>query len=209
MARDTLHTKCRLCRREGVKLYLKGARCLSSKCPIEKKGAVPPGMHGLKRARRASSYGIQLRAKQKVKRFYGVLERQMKNYYKQSKDLPGLLGHNLLIQLETRLDNIITLAGFCPSRSAAKQIISHKKIIVNGKAQNVSSYQVKINDIISFKPSKKLDDMDIPFKDKDFKAPSWMELTKNQYSVKIVNLPTRQDIQTDFDENLIIEFYSR
>ncbi len=209
MARDTLHTKCRLCRREGVKLYLKGARCLSSKCPIEKKGAVPPGMHGLKRTSRPSSYGIQLRAKQKVKRFYGVLERQMKKYYTQAKDMTGLLGENMLFQLEIRLDNVVTQAGFGPSRSAAKQLISHKKIMVNGQVLNVSSYQVKINDVISLKPSKKLDGMDFPFKDKDFKTPSWMVLTKDQHSVKIVNMPKRQEISQDFEENLIIEFYSR
>lgn len=209
MARDTLHTKCRLCRREGVKLYLKGARCLSSKCPIEKKGAVPPGMHGLKRASRQSSYGIQLRAKQKVKRFYGVLERQMKRYYLQAKDMEGLLGHNLLIQLEIRLDNVVCIAGLAKSRSAAKQLISHRKVIVNGKILNVSSYQIKVNDVVSLKPVKKMADMDINATDKDFKAPPWMELDKAQYSVKIINMPKRQDIPQDFEENLIIEYYSR
>ena len=209
MARDTLHTKCRLCRREGVKLYLKGIRCYSSKCPIEKKGAVPPGMHGLKRASRPSAYGIQLRAKQKVKRFYGVLERQMKNYFLSAKDMTGLLGENLLIQLETRLDNVLTQAGLATSRSAAKQLISHKKVQVNGKILNISSYQVNVGDIISLKADKKLKDMDIKATEKDFKAPIWMELDKATYTVKIINLPRRKDIPQDFEENLIIEYYSR
>ncbi len=209
MARDTLHTKCRLCRREGVKLYLKGIRCYSSKCPIEKKGAVPPGMHGLKRASRPSAYGIQLRAKQKVKRFYGVLERQMKNYFLSAKDMTGLLGENLLIQLETRLDNVLAQAGLAASRSAAKQLISHKKVQVNGKILNISSYQVNVGDIISLKADKKLKDMDIKATEKDFKAPIWMELDKATYTVKIINLPKRKDIPQDFEENLIIEYYSR
>jgi len=209
MARDTLHTKCRLCRREGVKLYLKGARCYSSKCPIEKKGAVPPGMHGLKRASRPSAYGIQLRAKQKVKRFYCILERQMKNYFLSSKNMDGPLGENLLIQLEIRLDNVLTQSGLALSRPAAKQLISHKKVQVNGKILNISSYQVKIGDIISLKPDKKLKDRDIKAKEKDFKAPVWMKLNKSTYSVKIINLPKRKDIPQDFEENLIIECYSR
>lgn len=209
MARDTLHTKCRLCRREGVKLYLKGARCYSSKCPIEKKGAVPPGMHGLKRASRPSAYGIQLRAKQKVKRFYGVLERQMKNYFLSAKDMTGLLGENLLIQLETRLDNVLTQAGLAASRSAAKQLISHKKVQVNGKILNISSYQVALGDVICLKADKKLASRDIIANQKDFKAPLWMELDKATYTVKIINLPKRKDIPQDFEENLIIEYYSR
>jgi len=209
MAKDTLHTKCRLCRREGVKLYLKGIRCYSSKCPIEKKGAVPPGMHGLKRTSRPSAYGIQLRAKQKVKRFYGVLERQMKNYFLSAKDMTGLLGENLLIQLETRLDNILTQSGLAASRPAAKQLISHKKVQVNGKILNISSYQVALGDVICLKADKKLASRDINANQKDFKAPIWMELDKATYTVKIINLPKRKDIPQDFEENLIIEYYSR
>lgn len=209
MARDTLHTKCRLCKREGIKLFLKGSRCFSSKCPLEKKGAVVPGMHGLKRTSRLSAYGIQLRAKQKVKRFYGVLERQMHNYYLKAKNMPGLVGNNLLSLLETRLDNVLFVSGLSLSRTHAKQLISHKKVLVNGSVNNINSFQLSLSDVVSLKSGKHLKDLDIRANDKDFKAPTWLDLDKTKYNAKVIRLPQRDEIEKSFDENLIIEYYSR
>ena len=208
--RSTLDTKCRLCRSEGVKLYLKGARCFSPKCPIEKKGAVKPGMHGAKRSRKPTDYGIQLRAKQKAKRFYGVAETQFKNYYTAAKKLKGLVGENLLILIERRLDNVIYLSGLCLSRSHAKEIISHKKVLVNGKVLNISSYLVKIDDIITINP-KIIEKSGDTFKyaDKDFKAPEWIDLDKSKSSAKIIALPIIDQNHNGIDVNLIIEYYSR
>jgi len=208
--RSTLDTKCRLCRAEGVKLYLKGARCLSPKCPIEKKGAVKPGMHGGKRGKKPTDYGIQLRAKQKAKRFYGVAETQFKNYYLAAKKIKGLLGENLMILLERRLDNVVYVSGLCLSRSHAKQMISHKNILVNGAPLNISSYSVKIGDVISLKP-KTIESYGDTFKyaDKDFKAPEWIDLDRSKSSAKILALPTIDQDQNGIDVNLIIEYYSR
>ena len=209
MARDTVNAKCRLCRREGSKLFLKGDRCFSAKCPLEKKGAVVPGMHGLKRAGRLSGYGVQLRAKQKVKRYYGVLERQMANYYKKSKKMAGMAGYNLLSLLETRLDNVVYASGFSLSRCHAKQMISHQWLKVNGKAVNINSYQLKIADLISFKKQSKISSLQIRANQADFKPPLWLEIDKDKYTIKIIRLPTREEIPQEFDENLIIEYYSR
>jgi len=208
--RSTLDTKCRLCRSEGVKLYLKGARCFSPKCPLEKKGAVKPGMHGAKRSRKPTDYGIQLRAKQKAKRFYGVAETQFKNYYTAAKKLKGLVGENLLILIERRLDNVIYLSGLCLSRSHAKEIISHKKVLVNGKVLNISSYLVKVDDIITINP-KIIEKSGDTFKyaDKDFKAPEWIDLDKSKSSAKIIALPIIDQNHNGIDVNLIIEYYSR
>lgn len=210
MSRITLDSKCRLCRAQGVKLYIKGNRCFSSKCPIEKKGAVPPGMHGIKRAKKPSDYGLQLQAKQKAKRIYGVQETQFKNYFLKAKKLKGLVGDNLLVLLEKRLDNVVYLSGLAVSRTQAKQLISHRHILVNHKPLSVSSYQVKVNDVIE--PSPKFLDKfkdNLKSDDKDFKAPSWIDLNKPKYSAKIISSPKREEINNGIDINLIIEFYSR
>lgn len=208
--RSTLDTKCRLCRAEGVKLYLKGARCFSPKCPLEKKGAVLPGMHGSKRAKKPTDYGLQLRAKQKAKRLYGVMETQFKNYYTQAKKLKGLVGNNLMILLERRLDNTVYAAGLCLSRSHAKELISHKNVLVNGLPLNISSYSVKVGDVISLK-SKIVEKSGDTFKyaDKDFQAPEWIDLDKSKSSAKILALPIIDSNQNGIDVNLIIEYYSR
>ncbi|MDD3998960.1 MAG: 30S ribosomal protein S4 [Candidatus Shapirobacteria bacterium] len=208
--RSTLDTKCRLCRSEGVKLYLKGDRCFSPKCPLEKKGAVKPGMHGAKRSRKPTDYGIQLRAKQKAKRFYGVAETQFKNYYTAAKKLKGLVGENLLILIERRLDNVVYLSGLCLSRSHAKQLISHKEVLVNGKVLNISSYLVKVGDVITLKP-KIIEKSGDTFKyaNKDFKAPEWIDLDKSKSSAKIIALPIIDQNHNGIDVNLIIEYYSR
>jgi small subunit ribosomal protein S4 len=208
--RSTLDTKCRLCRSEGVKLYLKGARCFSPKCPLEKKGAVRPGMHGIKRSKKPTDYGIQLRAKQKAKRFYGVAETQFKNYYLNAKKLKGLVGENLLSLVERRLDNVVYLSGLCLSRNHAKEIISHKNVLVNGKVLNIPSYSVKIGDLITLKPKiiEKLGDT-FKYADKDFKAPEWIDLDKSKSSAKIIALPIIDQNHNGIDVNLIIEYYSR
>ena len=209
MSRITLDTKCRLCRAAGNKLYLKGTRCYSAKCPIERKGAVKPGMHGVKSGSKLTDYGIQLRAKQKAKRIYGVQETQFKNYYLKAKTLKGLVGENLLILLEKRLDNVLTLSGLALSRSSAKQLISHGHVLVNDKVLNVPSYQVKLKDVITL--DKKIADKigELPSSTADFKAPSWLDLNKQKLSVKIISSPVREEMANDIDINLIIEYYSR
>jgi small subunit ribosomal protein S4 len=210
MSRITLNTKCRLCRAAGSKLYLKGVRCNSAKCPIEKKGAVRPGMHGAKNSSKPTDYGIQLRAKQKAKRIYGVQETQFKNYYLKAKKIKGLVGDNLLTLLEKRLDNVIYEAGLVLSRSLAKQLISHNHVLINGKKLNISSYETKIGDLISF------DDKTVAFykenvraMEDDFKAPQWLDINKKNFTVKVISLPNREEIGHDIDVNLIIEYYSR
>jgi small subunit ribosomal protein S4 len=209
MSRITLDTKCRLCRSAGNKLNLKGIRCYSAKCPIERKGAVKPGMHGAKNTKKLTDYGIQLRAKQKAKRIYGVQETQFKNYYLQAKNLKGLVGDNLLILLEQRLDNVLCLSGLALSKSSAKQLTSHGHILVNGKVLSISSYQVKVKDIISI--DKKIADKigELPCASDDFKAPNWLDLNKKDLSVKIISTPIKEEMVNDIDINLIIEYYSR
>ena len=210
MSRITLNSKCRLCRAEGQKLYIKGIRCDGAKCPIEKKGAVKPGMHGVKNSSKPSEFCIQLRAKQKAKRLYGVAERQFKNYYQKAKNEKGLVGDNLQILLERRLDNVIYKAGLTTSRSQAKQFISNNHILINGKKLNISSYGVKIGDIISLDTlmAKKYGE-ELPISGKDFKALRWLEADKGKFTVKVTSYPTKEDINTGIDINLIIEFYSR
>jgi small subunit ribosomal protein S4 len=208
--RITLDTKCRLCRTEGSKLFLKGARCLSAKCPIEKKGAVPPGMHGIKSMKKPTDYGIQLRAKQKAKRIYCVQETQFQNYYNQAKKLKGLVGDNLLILLEHRLDNVVYLSGLATSRSHSKQLISHGHVLVNNISINISSYNLKTGDLITLDKDTlvKLQD-NLRFQDKDFKAPSWLDIDKNKSTVSIVSSPEIDEIQNGINTNLIVEYYSR
>lgn len=210
MSRITLNSKCRLCRAAGSKLYLKGLRCNSSKCPIEKKGAVKPGMHGVKSGSKPTDYGIQLRAKQKAKRIYGVQETQFKNYYLKAKNLKGLVGDNLMILLEKRLDNVLYKSGLVLSRSLAKQLTSHKHVLVNDKKLNISSYETKIGDIISFDQKTINTYKDIlPAMKNDFKAPMWLDLNKKNLTVKVISTPTREEVVGDIDVNLIIEYYSR
>jgi len=210
MSRITLNTKCRLCRAAGSKLYLKGIRCNSSKCPIEKKGAVKPGMHGAKGGSKPTDYGIQLRAKQKAKRIYGVQETQFKNYYLKAKKIKGLVGDNLMILLEKRLDNIIYKAGLVLSRSLSKQLISHNHVLVNDKKLNISSYETKVGDLISFDKKTINNYKDIlPAMENDFKSPEWLDLNKKNLTVKVISTPIREEIGRDIDVNLIIEYYSR
>ncbi len=209
MSRITLDAKCRLCRAEGTKLYLKGDRCFT-KCPIDKKGAVKPGMHGLKRAQKSSDYGLQLRAKQKAKRLYGVQETQFRNYFQQAKKIKGLVGDNLLTLLENRLDNIVYQSGLALSRNHAKQLISHRHVLVNDKILNVNSYSAKIGDVISLdSPAKELAKDNPRLQDKDFSPPAWMEKSKKDANVKIISLPQISELNNGVDINLIVEYYSR
>lgn len=210
MSRITVDTKCRLCRAAGTKLYLKGARCLSSKCPIEKKGAVPPGMHGIKRIKKPTDYGIQLRAKQKAKRIYGVQETQFKNYFVKAKKLTGLVGNNLMTLLEKRLDNVVYQSGLSLSRSNARQLVSHQHVLVNGKILNIPSHHLKNSDIVALDNTTiaKLGDT-LRLSDKDFKSPPWLDLNKNKYTVSLVADPSSEDFNQGIDVNLIIEYYSR
>jgi len=210
-----LDVKCKLCRREGRKLFLKGERCYSPKCPIERKGAVPPGAHGQKRIRKLSEYGLQLREKQKVKRTYGLSEKQMKRYFLQSKRESsrdkatgkGGAGEQLLRLLELRLDNVVFRSGLTPSRSVARQIIKHEHLLVDGKKVNIPSYQVKTNQVITLTPKG----LEMPvlktILEEKVVPPKWLE--KKGAAVKVVRMAERNEIDPDINEQLIVEFYSR
>jgi small subunit ribosomal protein S4 len=207
MARYT-GAKCRLCRREGKKLFLKGERCFSPKCPIERKGPVPPGQHGQRRRRRLSDYGKQLREKQKAKRLYGVLERQFKNYFQKASQRKEATGEMLLQLLERRLDNIVFQLGFVPSRSVARQLVSHGHVLVDGKRVNLPSYQLKPGETVSLTPKGlAMEIVKKSLKEDERKRPDWL---KRKAAVgKMERLPKREEIENDIDEHLIVEFYSR
>lgn len=201
--------KCRLCRSSGEKLYLKGARCFSPKCPMEKK-ATPPGQHGAKGTRKTTDFGFQLRAKQKAKRIYGVLETQFKNYFLKAKTMKGKVGENLLSLLERRLDSTVYDLGLGLSRSHSRQIILHGAVLVNAKKVNIPSFQVKVGDVITLSDKARAVEANTTrFLDKDYKTPAWLEVDKTRISGKITALPTREDISSEINENLIIEYYSR
>ena len=203
-----LDSKCRLCRREGTKLFLKGERCFSPKCPLEKKGAVAPGQHGLKMRRRLSEYGVQLREKQKAKRTYGVLERQFRRYFKKAFKKRGVTGEALLQLLEPRLDNVVYRLGFVPSRSVARQLVRHGHILVDGKKVDIPSYQVKPGQVINLNPkAMKMEVVKKSLAEKKKEIPSWLQ--KKAAVGKIIRLPTREEIGADIAEQLIVEYYSR
>ncbi len=203
-----LGPKCRLCRREKTKLFLKGDRCYSPTCPLDRKGAVPPGQHGLKTSRaRISDYGRQLREKQKAKRIYGVLEKQFRNYFQKVARSKGNSGERLLQMLESRLDNIVYRLKFVPSRSLARQLVSHKHVLVDGKKVNIASYQVKPGQTMSLDgKALKIDEVKKALADKG-KLPAW--LRKKAAVGQMVRLPERKEIEGDIEEQLIVEYYSR
>ncbi len=209
MARYT-GPKFRLDRREGTNLQLKGRRSASQKHPLNKKGAVPPGQHGQKgTGRKTSDYGTQLREKQKVKRMYGILERQFRRYYEKASKKKGATGEALLQLLEARLDNIVYRLGFAASRAQARQLTSHGHVLVNGKKVNIPSYSVQTGDVISLKDKAnnfllvKEASAEI---DKD-KLPEWLE--KKALVGKLNRLPAREEIAAEINEQAIVEFYSR
>jgi small subunit ribosomal protein S4 len=198
---------CRQCRREGCKLFLKGERCISPKCAIERRPVVP-GQHGLLR-RKEKEYGTQLREKQKVKRAYGVQEKQFRNYYEESTRRKGVTGDNLLSILERRLDNVVYRMGIGGSRSEARQIVAHRHITVNGKPVNIPSFQVSTGDIIAIKENKRELEMFKSLKGQKPVMPKWLEFNGDKLSGKILALPARDDIDLNIHESLIIELYSK
>lgn len=207
MARYT-GAKCRLCRREGKKLFLKGKRCYLPKCPIDRKGAVAPGMRGTKVRPHTSEYGLQLREKQKAKRIYGVLERQFKNYFTEARKAKGMTGEKFLIFLESRLDNVVYRLNLTPSRSVSKQLVSHGHVKVNNKTVNIPSYRVKTDDVVTISAAGlKIPQVSETFAEKSDIIPPWLERKAAVGRVK--RLPTREEIAEDINEQLIVEFYSR
>ena len=198
---------CRLCRREGCKLFLKGERCLSSKCAMERNSVVP-GVHGATR-KKPTEYSLQLREKQKVKRSYGLLEKQFKKYYDMAENMKGIVGENMLSLLERRLDNVVYRMGIGSSRAESRQIVNHGHITVNGKRVNIPSYLVKVDDVIAIKESKKELPMFKELKDMKIVLPKWLEFNATTLTGKVVALPQRDDIDLNVKEHLIIELYSK
>ncbi len=201
---------CRLCRREGEKLFLKGDRCYTDKCPFERR-RYPPGVHGRSRRTKMSIYGIQLREKQKVKRIYGLLEAQFKRYFEKARKMGGNTGENLLSLLERRLDNVVYQLGFAKSRNQARQLTTHGHVMVNGRKVDIPSYLVKVGDAISIKPgSRKIPFVKEALESRDLGAiPSWLVLDKNAFEGRVVRLPERSDITHPINESLIVELYSK
>jgi small subunit ribosomal protein S4 len=201
---------CRLCRREGMKLFLKGAKCFSDKCPIEKRNFAP-GQHGKDRKAKIVGYGLQLREKQKAKRIYFTLEGQFRNYFEKAARTRGVTGAMLLQQLERRLDNVVYRLGFAQSRRQARQLVRHGHVAVNGKKVNIPSYQVSAGQEISIREnSKKLTVLEMA---KEYAAhgtmPSWLEVDRDNYKARVLSLPKREDIQIPVNEQLIVELYSK
>jgi small subunit ribosomal protein S4 len=199
--------KCKLSRREGTDLFLKsGVRALESKCKLE----AVPGQHGARRGR-LSDYGVQLREKQKVRRIYGVLEKQFRNYYKEAARLKGATGENLLQLLESRLDNVVYRMGFGATRSEARQLVAHKAILVNGATVNIASYQVKAGDVISLreKAKKQLRVQSALALAAQRGEPEWVEVNSEKLEGTFKSVPDRQDISSEINENLIVELYSK
>lgn len=201
---------CRLCRRERMKLFLKGERCFKEKCAIERRG-YPPGQHGQRRRRRNLGYGIQLREKQKVKRIYGLLERQFRTYFKEADRHKGITGEMLLIMLEKRLDNVTYNLGFASSRAQARQLVRHGHILVDGKKVTIPSFQVRIGQAISVKESSRTNEFIRTSVEtaRGRGVPPWLELDAESFTGKVVALPTREDIKLPIQEQLIVELYSR
>ncbi len=202
---------CRMCRRDGTKLFLKGAKCFTEKCPIEKRN-FPPGQHGQSRkVKKVVGYGLQLREKQKAKRIYFTLETQFRAYYQKAANKTGVTGELLLQQLETRLDNVCYRLGIATSRRQARQICRHGHILVNGKKVNIPSYQCKVGDEVAIKEgSQKLVVLE---EAKNFasgqRSVPWIDINRDNFSGKIVSLPKREDVNLPVNEQLIVELYSK
>lgn len=204
---------CKLCRREGEKLYLKGSRCLSPKCAIEKRN-YPPGQHGREsqyRRGRASDYSLQLREKQKVRRIYGVLERQFRRYFREAQQRTGLTGSNLLSILESRLDNVIYRMGFASSRAQARQLVQHGHFDVNGRRTNIPSYIVKPGDEIMVREGsrKRTFFKQMPDFAAEWMPPEWVSRDLSTLRGSMMRLPERKDIDLTINEQLVVEYYSR
>ena len=201
---------CRLCRRERMKLFLKGDRCFKEKCAVERRN-FPPGQHGTRRGRRTLGYGLQLREKQKVKRIYGVLEKQFRTYFEEADRRKGITGENLLVMLERRLDNVVYSLGFASSRAQARQLVRHGHVVVDGRKITIPSYQVKAGQAVTVKDASRQN----PFVRSSVETargrgvPEWLELDAENVSGKVLRVPTREDIKLPIQEQLIVELYSR
>ena len=206
MAR-TIEPDCRQCRREGRKLFLKGERCTTKKCAMERRPVIP-GQHGASR-KRVTEYGLQLREKQKVKRMYGILEKQFRKYFDDAARAKGATGPNMLSLIERRLDNVIYRMGIGASRAECRQIVNHGHICVNGKRVSIASYRVKVGDVVTVKENKQVLEMFKDLKGMKIVMPKWLEFNSETLTGKILALPEREDIDTDIKEQLIVELYSR
>lgn len=209
MARYT-GSSCRLCRRENLRLFLKGDRCYGDKCAFERR-AYPPGQHGQRRGGKYSDYRIQLREKQKVKRIYGLLERQFRGYYSRAERQKGITGTNLLMLLESRLDNVVYRVGFANSRNQARQLVKHSHFSVNGRRVNIPSYQVRPGDVVEVREKSRkappiLEAMETVVRRG---IPSWIELEKENFRGTFKALPNREDLTMPIQEQLIVELYSK
>jgi small subunit ribosomal protein S4 len=208
MARYT-DSVCRICRREGAKLFLKGSRCYTKKCAFERRPS-PPGQHGVRR-RKVGEYGLQLREKQKVRKTYGVLERQFRNYFIAAESRPGVTGENLLRSLELRMDNVVYRAGLAPSRAAARQLVNHGHFAVNGRPTDIASFQLKSGDKLEVRETRRSRE---PFKVaketlRNHQAPEWLSVDAGTLSASIVTPPSRDQMPLDLNEQLVVEYYSR
>jgi small subunit ribosomal protein S4 len=201
---------CRICRSQGDKLMLKGDKCFTPKCPVEKRHT-PPGQHSTSRRKKVSEYSLQLKEKQRARYIYGVLERQFRKHFAEAERLPGLSGENLLQILEMRLDNVAYRLGFADSRRQARQLVLHGHISVKGRVTDIPSYQVKVGDVISWKEgSTKLVLYQVVVKNIESKTiPSWLSLDRDTMSGRVLAKPSRSDIEATIDERLIVAFYSR
>ncbi|ADD03180.1 ribosomal protein S4 [Thermoanaerobacter mathranii subsp. mathranii str. A3] len=202
-----LGPSCRLCRREGMKLYLKGDKCYTDKCPVVRRGYAP-GQHGQER-KKLTSYGIQLREKQKLKRYYGLLERQFERFYEKAERMKGITGENLLQLLERRLDNVVYRLGFAVSRRQARQLVSHGHIEVNGKKVDIPSFLVKPGDVISVREKSRSMELIKNNLEAARNVPDWLELNKDAFEGRVVSLPRREHIDLPIQEHLIVELYSK
>lgn len=208
MARYT-GSVCRICRREGAKLFLKGARCYTKKCSFERRPS-PPGQHGVRR-RKVGDFGLQLREKQKVRRVYGVLERQFRNYFRDAETHAGVTGEALLRSLELRLDNVVFRMGFATSRAQARQLVGHGHFAVNGRPSNIPSFQLRPSDRVEVREGRRARE---PFKTaketlRSHQAPEWLTIDAAKLSGTVADLPRRDQMPLDLNEQLVVEYYSR
>ncbi|MEP6960773.1 MAG: 30S ribosomal protein S4 [Acidobacteriota bacterium] len=202
---------CRLCRREGMKLFLKGERCYSEKCGVEKR-AFPPGQHGQARKPKIQGYGLQLREKQKARRYYQLLENQFHNLFEKATTMKGITGNNMLALLERRLDNVLYRVGFGTSRAQSRQLVRHGHVNVNGRRVDIPSFTVKPNDVIEVREASKNNPTILHARDATAHAPSpnWLEVDREKLSAKVIGPPKREDlVQIQLNEQLIVELYSK
>ncbi len=202
---------CRLCRREGMKLFLKGERCFKEKCSFETRKGKIPGQHGGGKTKKPTGYAVQLREKQKVKRIYGVLEKQFRLYFERAERKKGVTGHNLLAILEQRLDNVVYRLGFAPSRAAARQMVMHGHVQVDGRRVDIPSFQTKAGQSIDLSDRAKNNELVKTSVDtaQGRGIPKWLTLDANAFKGQVISMPTREDVPLDINEQLIVELYSK